>query len=231
MKKIKKSLAVVLCLAMVITTLSACTSTGNTGGSSNPTEAPKPTEEVVTTTEPVVEPTEEPDVTVTEEPTEATTEPVQAEEDVIIRLNDTPFNLSSKDPSTLEEWETFRIYYTLVDANTEYLGHSLFRLDAVDTTGWTITCYPDTTQSCSLDILFTDQDGSYTQVYYLVDGEYKGRVSFIPFFYNETRGTIVGMDYHAEYASPADALYEMYYNPDFGQVQLVHVEDPSPYGL
>ena len=228
MKKIKKSLAVVLLsLAMVITTLSACTSTGNTGGSDpkpTTTEAPQPTE-VVTTTE--VEPTEEP--VVTEEPTEATTEPVQAEEDVIIRLNDTPFNLSSKDPSTLEEWETFRIYYTLVDANTEYLGHTLFRLDAVDTTGWTITCYPDTTQSCSLDILFTDQDGVYTQVYYLVDGEYKGRVSFIPFFYNETRGTIVGMDYHAEYASPADALYEMYYNPDFGQVQLVHVEDPSPY--
>ena len=223
----KKRIATIVCLTLTITMLSACTN-GNTGSDPKPTttEAPQPTE-VVTTTE--VEPTEEP--VVTEEPTEATTEPVQAEEDVIIRLNDTPFNLSSKDPSTLEEWETFRIYYTLVDANTEYLGHSLFRLDAVDTTGWTITCYPDTTQSCSLDILFTDQDGSYTQVYYLVDGEYKGRVSFIPFFYNETRGTIVGMDYHAEYASPADALYEMYYNPDFGQVQLVHVEDPSPYGL
>ena len=230
----KKSVVTGLCLALALATLSACTSTGSTGAS----EEPQATEKAVveeTATESTEETTEEnteadgqsADAETTEEPTE----PVQAEEDVIIRLNDTPFNLSSKDPSTLEEWETFRIYYTLVDANMDYSGHTLFRLDAVDTTGWTITCYPDTTQSCSFDIFFTDQEGQYTQVYYVVDGEYKGRVNFIPFFYNETRGTIVGMDLHAEYAEPADALCELYFNSDFGELQLVHVEDPSPYGL
>ena len=225
----KKRIATIVCLTLTITMLSACTSTGNTGSDPKPTttEAPQPTE-VVTTTE--VEPTEEP--AVTEEPTEEpeVTAPVQ-EEDVIIRLNDIPFNLSSKDPSIVKDWDTFWLNYTLVDANMDYSGHTLFRLDAVDTTGWTITCYPDTTQSCSFDIFFTDQEGQYTQVYYVVDGEYKGRVNFIPFFYNETRGTIVGMDLHAEYAEPADALCELYYNTDFGELQMVHVEDPSPYGL
>ena len=221
----KKRIATIVCLTLTITMLSACTN-GNTGSDS------KPTEEVVTTTEPVAEPTEEPDVTVTEEPEVTTTpEPVQ-EEDVIIELNSIPFNLSSQDPFILEDWEEFGMYFTLEDANMQYGELTLYRIDSLDTTDWTISCYPDTTQEpLSFDIFFTSQMDQYTQVVYLVDGEYEGKANFIPFFYNETRGCIVGMDVHTEYNNPADALRELYFNPTFGELQLVPVEDPSIYGL
>ena len=98
------------------------------------------------------------------------------------------------------------MYFALTDANMEYQGHTLYRIDSLDTSEWTVPCYPDATQTCSFDVLFMDQIVEYTQLCYVVDGEYKGRVNFIPFFYNETRGTIVGMDLHAEYAEPAAGL-------------------------
>lgn len=229
MKKIK-SLAVVLSLALVITMLSACTSTGNTGGSdSNPTEAPKPTEEVVTTTAPVVEPTEEPDVTVTEEPTEEPEVTTVQEEDVIIRLTSRPFDITTKDPSILLDWDEFWMYYALVDANAEYNGHTLFRIDSLDTSEWTVPCHPDATQTCSLDVLFTDQVGEYTQVCYVVDGEYKLISNFIPLFYNVTQGYLVGVDLHAEYADPVDALCYVSFDSNFEELLTIHLEDPSPY--
>lgn len=227
MKKSKKSLAVVLVLSLVITMLSACTSTGNTGGSdSKPTttEAPQPTE-VVTTTE--VEPTEEP--VVTEEPTEEPEVTTVQEEDVIIRLTSRPFDITTKDPSILLDWEEFWMYYALVDANAEYNGHTLYRIDSLDTSEWTVPCYPDATQTCSLDVLFTDQSEEYTQVCYVVDGEYKLISNFIPLFYNVTQGYLVGVDLHAEYADPVDALCYVSFDSNFKELLTIHLEDPSPY--
>jgi hypothetical protein len=55
--------------------------------------------------------------------------------------------------------------------------------------------------------------------------------SFIPFFYNETKGCIVGLDISTEYAEPRDALAELRYLPEFGELGLSRVEDPSIYGF
>ena len=230
MKKIKKSLTVVLSLAMVITMLSACTSTGNTGEDPKPTttvEDPKPTEEVVTTTEPEVEPTEGP--TVTEEPTE---EPVPvSEEDVIIELNCFTYDFNNSDPMDLLLYENAAYMYMLEDANVEAGGTELYRIVDPDTTNLTIHGYPDATEVYSVDGVFFTNVDSYTGVYFLVDGEYLSMPSFIPFFYNETKGCIVGLDISTEYSETRDALAELRYLPEFGELGLSRVEDPSIYGF
>lgn len=228
MKKIKKSLAVVLCLIMTSVILSACTSSnGSTGEDPKPTttvEDPKPTEEVVTTTEPAVEPTEEP--TTVEEPTE---EPVPvSEEDVIIRINCFNYDFDNSDPMDLLLYENVAYMYMLEDANVEAGGTELYRVADLNT-NLTIHGYPDATEVYSIDGVFFTNVDSYTGVYFLVDGEYLSMPSFIPFFYNETKGCIVGLDISTEYAEPRDALSELRYLPEFGQLGLSRVENPNDY--
>lgn len=226
MKKIKKSLAVVLCLIMTSVILSACTSSnGSTGEDPKPTttvEDPKPTEEVVTTT-PEVEPTEEP--TTVEEPTEV------SEEDVIIELNCFTYDFNNSDPMDLLLYENVAYMYMLEDANVEAGGTELYRIVDPDTTNLTIHGYPDATEEHSVDGVFFTNVDSYTGVYFLVDGEYLSMPSFIPFFYNETKGCIVGLSISTEYAEPRDALFELRYLSDFDQLALYPVEDPSIYGF
>ena len=225
MKKIKKSLAVVLCLIMTSVILSACTSSnGSTGEDPKPTttvEDPKPTEEVVTTT-PEVEPTEEP--TTVEEPTEEPT-PV-SEEDVIIRINCFNYDFDHSDPMDLLLYENVAFMYMLEDANVEAGGTELYRVADLNT-NLTIHGYPDATEVYSVDGVFFTNVDSYTGVYFLVNGEYLSMPSFIPFFYNETKGCIVGLDISTEYAEPRDALFELRYLSDFDQLSLYPVENPN----
>ena len=227
MKKIKKSLAVVLCLIMTSVILSACTSSnGSTGEDPKPTttvEDPKPTEEVVTTT-PEVEPTEEP--TTVEEPTEEPT-PV-SEEDVIIRINCFNYDFDHSDPMDLLLYENVAFMYMLEDANVEAGGTELYRVADLNT-NLTIHGYPDATEVYSVDGVFFTNVDSYTGVYFLVNGEYLSMPSFIPFFYNETKGCIVGLDISTEYAEPRDALCELRYLSDFDQLSLIRVEASSIY--
>ena len=223
----KKRIATIVCLTLTITMLSACTSTGNTGEDPEPTttvEDPKPTEEVTTVT-PEVEPTEEP--TTVEEPTE---EPVTASEDVIIELNCFTYDFNS-DPMDLLLYENVAYMYMLEDANVEAGGTELYRIVDPDTTNLTIHGNPDATELHSVDGIFFTNVDSYTGVYFLVDGEYLSMPSFIPFFYNETKGCIVGLDISTEYARPEDALFELCYLSDFEQLDLRRVEDPSIYGF
>ena len=223
----KKRIATIVCLTLTITMLSACTSTGNTGEDPEPTttvEDPKPTEEVTTVT-PEVEPTEEP--TTVEEPTE---EPVTASEDVIIELNCFTYDFNS-DPMDLLLYENVAYMYMLEDANVEAGGTELYRIVDPDTTNLTIHGNPDATELHSVDGIFFTNVDSYTGVYFLVDGEYLSMPSFIPFFYNETKGCIVGLSISTEYARPEDALFELCYLSDFEQLDLRRVEDPSIYGF
>ncbi len=121
------------------------------------------------------------------------------------------------------------MYYALTDANAEYNGHNLYRIDSLDTSEWTVASFQDATQTYSLDVLFTDQSEEYTLVVYVVDGEYKLISNFIPLYYNVTTGTLVGVDLHAEYADPLDALCEVYFDPNFEELLTIPLEDPSPY--
>ena len=224
----KKRIATIVCLTLTITMLSACTSSnGNTREDPKPTttvEDPKPTEEVTTVT-PEVESTEEPTETV--EPTE---EPVTASEDVIIELNCFTYDFNS-DPIDLLLYENVAYMYMLEDANVEAGGTELYRIVDPDTTNLTIHGNPDATELHSVDGIFFTNVDSYTGVYFLVDGEYLSMPSFIPFFYNETKGCIVGLDISTEYARPEDALFELCYLSDLEQLDLRRVEDPSIYGF
>ena len=184
--------------------------------------------------EPTEEATEEPEVT--EEATEAPAEDAEAteeaaqEEDVIIELNCFTYDFNS-DPMDLLLYENVAYMYMLEDANVEAGGTELYRIVDPDTTNLTIHGNPDATELHSIDGIFFTNVDSYTGVYFLVDGEYLSMPSFIPFFYNETKGCIVGLDISTEYARPEDALFELCYLSDFEQLDLRRVEDPSIYGF
>jgi hypothetical protein len=183
--------------------------------------------------EPTEEATEEPGVT--EEATEAPAEDAEAteeaaqEEDVIIRINCFNYDFEHSDPFDLLLYENVAYMYMLEDANVEAGGTELYRVADLDTTNLTIHGYPDATEVHSVDGVFFTNVDSYTGVYFLVDGEYLSMPSFIPFFYNETKGGIVGLDISTEYAEPRDALFELRYLSDFDQLSLIPVEDSSIY--
>ena len=183
--------------------------------------------------EPTEEATEEPEVT--EEATEAPAEDAEAteeaaqEEDVIIKLNCFDYDFDHSDPMDLLLYENVAYMYILEDANVEAGGTELYRIVDPDTTNLTIHGYPDATEEYSVDGIFFTNVDSYTGVYFLVDGEYLSMPSFIPCFYNETKGCIVGLDISTEYAEPRDALEELRYLPEFGQLGLSRVENPDDY--
>ncbi len=226
MRKFKKVAATALCLATTIATLSACSGTGNTGSAPKPaTEDPKPTEEV--TAEPTQEPTEVATVEPTEEPT-ATAEPAQ--EDVIISLTSSPFGFGASDPNKLRHWDDFWIYFMFTDANMEYAEMTLYKLAEIDTTGFWMAGYPDTTQSYNFEMYF-GEEGGYTCVWYVINGEYLAKTDVYPLFYNQTKGCVVGIDTQNCYGPEDVYLVEIYYNKDFESLYSIPVEDPSIYGV
>ena len=221
----KKALATLLCLVMTFGILSGC-SKANTNSKPNEDSADSSIEE--STEESTTEaPTEEPTVTV--EPTE---EPVTvSEEDVIIELNCFTYDFENSGPMDLLLYENVAPMFMLEDANAQAGGTELYRIVDPDTTNLTIHGIPDATELHSVDGIFFTNVDSYTGVYFLVDGEYLSMPSFIPFFYNETKGCIVGLSIRTEYARPEDALFELCYLSDFQQLDLCRVEDPSIYGF
>lgn len=229
MKKMKSLVAAVLSFALVITMLSGCTSNGNTDReTTEPTQ--KPTE--VATVEPTEEPTEvataEPTQEPTEEPTTATAEPAQ--EDVIISLTSSPFGFGASDPNKLVNWDDFWIYYMFTDANVEYAEMTLYKLDEIDTTGFWMAGYPDTTKSYDFEMYF-GEEGGYTRVWYVINGEYLSKTDVYPLFYNQTKGCVVGINTQNCYGPEDVYLVEIYYDEEFESLYAIPVEDPSIYGV
>lgn len=232
MKKIKKSLvAVVLSLAMVITMLSACTSTGNTGSDPKPTttEAPQPTE-VVTTTD--VEPTEEPAVTEepTEEPTitEATPEP---EGDVLIPLWSYTSDMLAvpNDYATLSQFDMnmFISYYDLVVAEETYYSTELLELSGINEEFRVVECTSG--EVCDVDFYISADEYNRPCIWIVNDGNYFYNNNLIPLYYNQTSNCFVA--YKIDRETETVKVVEVCFDTALGILIETTVDDPSVYGL
>jgi hypothetical protein len=250
MKKIKKSLAVVLSLAMVITMLSACTSTGNSDKTaeeptSRPTESvtttepteedsPKPTEEVVTTT-PTQEVTENPTQTPTEEPTVSVTEPVG---DVIIPLyySGKESEIRQVNPADFYDYSNFTMYFYPVTPAGRTLENG-FELNTISYgTRFVLSADPISGQTGTYDVDIYFYCGNLDTMMYMMYyevGDTNGVLdSFIPMWYNETKGCLVGYTRLDEDGEISYVLYEVYYNPIYNNLSSSQVvEDLSLYGF
>lgn len=233
MKKIKKSLAVVLSLIMAIAVLSACTSTEAT---QKPTEEdPKPTEEVVTTTT-EVEPTEEPTATTepTEEPTTTVATP-EPEGDVIIPLWSYTSDMLAvpNDYATLSQFDMnmFISYYDLAVAEETYYSTELLELSGI-TEDFRVAGYAHgatTGEVYDADFYISADDDNRPCVWFVIDGEYYYRNNLIPLYYNQTRNCFIA--YNIDRETETVELVELYCNVDSTSVSKVTVDDPSVYGL
>lgn len=228
--KIKKLIVAILGLSMIVTSFSACTSTGNNKPTTEPTE--KPTE--VVTIEPTV--TEEPTTEPTQEPTESvTTEPSAPEGDVIIELFEPVGTIQSADPDALKSnFDTFFGRFELGPADIVADGHTLFQLTLK---GHNFDVCTQSGEVYNIDIyFFADEFYNTTQIYlYINGGEGVMNVPFIPLFYNQTKKCFVGYTYSdGEEAGSYIAytgLYEMYYAPEANAWIRESVSDPSIYGF
>jgi len=225
MKKIKKSLAVVLSLITTIVVLSACTSTEAT---QKPTEEdPKPTEEVLTTTT-EVEPTEEPVVTVEPTTTEATPEP---EGDVIIQLWSYNSNMLAvpNDYATLSQFDMgmFICYYDLEEAEETYYSTELFSLSGINEEFRVVEC----TSGEVYDIDFYISADEYNRpcIWIVNDGNYFYNNNLIPLYYNQTSNCFVA--YKIDRETETVKVVEVCFDTALGMLIETTVDDPSVYGL
>ena len=220
MKRMEKLAAALLSLVLSVSTLSACSSTGNGGGE-------KPVEETASKqTEAVTETTEETTKESTEETTEATeTEP---EKDIIKAFFDSQWaELVRSSPAELVSYNEYKARCSIFPTDITLGEYELKELKFRNPYNISIdpTCEGDETYSISFYIF--DNSGSVACCY-----EYDGEIDyvtmfFIPLWYNETKGCFVGWtEENGEFA-----LVELYYNPVFGDMSAYPISDMSIYGF
>lgn len=225
----KKGLATLLCLVMTFGILSGCNK-ANTDS--------KPTEDSVDTSieeSTTVGPTEEPTTESTEQPTESVTEPVG---DVIIPLyySGKESEIRQVNPADFYDFSNFTMYFYPVTPAGRTLDNG-FELNTINYgTRFVLSADPISGQTGTydVDIYFYcgDLDTMMYMMYYEV-GDTNGVLdSFIPMWYNETKGCLVGYNRLNEDGEISYVLYEVYYNPirnNLSRSQVV--EDPSLYGF
>ena len=228
MKKMMKIAAASLCLALAITTLSACSSTGNTKPS---TEDPKPTE-AVTTTEPTV--TEEPAVepttesSVTDEPTTA----ASTANDIIPLWNfDVEEQVRQVDP---ESWftdfnNTTFIYIPLLTTDRKIGESTLFQLaDPYFNARTFVLRDPEDVDGTSVEIYFLAGPDNSGAISIEINGE-SNVVSFMPLFYNQSKGCLAG---YMRYSEGDVRFVELYWSSVLGKYMAYDdTFDPSLYGF
>lgn len=232
MKKMKKIIATLVCLVVAIATLSACTSTGNTKPT---TEDPKPTE-----TQPTEVVTTEP--TVTEDPTiEPTTEPsVTAEPSVSSTSNDIiplwDFDVEEQvrqvDP---ESWftdfnNTTFIYIPLLTTDRKIGESTLFQLadPYFNARTFVLKRDPEDVDGTSVEIYFLAGPDNSGAISIEINGE-SNVVSFMPLFYNQSKGCLAG---YMRYSEGDVRFVELYWSSVLGKYMAYDdTFDPSLYGF
>lgn len=235
MKKMMKIAAASLCLALAITTFSACSSNGNTGNNTTP----KPTDEPTTTVEqPTTEVTQTPDVT--EEPT-VTTDPQQTEGDIIplfpAASNDQVHQLTAEELQQASNFitlfnavDTGKVYGTSSDDNraaplytTEFMNRS-FEIGYQQPNGSTVSVtfyFPGPIPGVGSEDSYV-----YDTIYYEIEGGESGTLVLImPLYYNQSRQCLVAYRKKAGVYS----LCEIYFDGTAFSSQIV--EDTSIYGF
>ena len=226
MKKMKKIAATILCLGVAISTLCACSSTGSTKPS---TEDPKPTE-----TQPTEVVSTEP--TVTEDPTiEPTTEPsVSSTSNDIIPLWDFDVEEQVRQVNP-ESWFTdFRdttfIYIPLLTTDRKIDECTLFQLadPYFNARTFVLKRNPEDATGTSAEIYFLAGSDNSGAISIEINGE-STVVSFIPLFYNQSKGCLAG---YMRYSEGDVRFVELYWSSVLGKYMAYDdTFDPSLYGF
>lgn len=221
----KKVLATLLCLVMTFGILSGCSKTNT---DSKPTEA-----SVNSSTEESA--TEEPTTAPTEQPTESVTEPVG---DVIIPLyySGKESEIRQVNPADFYDFSNFTMYFYPVTPAGRTLDNG-FELKTISYgSTFTLSADPidgvDETFEVQIYFYCGDLDTMMYMMYYEV-GDTSGVMdSFIPLWYNQTKGCLVGYNRLNNEGEISYVLYEVYYSPIMGSLSRSQaVEDPSLYGF
>ena len=231
MKKMKKIIATLVCLVMAIATLSACTAnTGNTKPTEEPTE--KPTTEAVVTTEPTV--TDEPIIDPPTEPS-ATAEPTaNPTANEIIPL----WNLDCEDmvrQVSPESWftdfsNTTYIYIPLLTTDRKIGECTLFQLadTSFNARTFVLKRAPEDETGTSVEIYFLAGPDNSSGVSIEINGE-STVVSFMPLFYNQSKGCLAG---YMRYSEGDVRFVELYWSSVLGTYMAYDdTFDPSLYGF
>jgi len=240
MKRIKKVFSVLLCLVIASVMLTACSNGGNDNPAVNSTQATK--EETTTALE---QSSTESDMTQnnTEKQTQESAEPVT--ESVTEPIGDViiPLYYSAKeneirkvDPADFYDYSNFTMYfYPVMPAGKNH--ENGFELNKIKYgTRFVLSADPlvGETGTYDVDIYFYcgDLETMMYMMYYEV-GDTNGVLdSFIPMWYNETKGCLVGYNRLNNDGVISYVLYEVYYSPIRGSLSRSQaVEDPSLYGF
>lgn len=229
MKKMMKIAAASLCLALSITTLSACSSTENTKPS---TEDPKPTEAVTETTTEVTTTTTE--ATTTEE---STTEPaVQAEiiplwnsmtvEGAGLTINQLLSDTPPANWFTSEFISTIGRYWYWSDTGRKVNGNTQYQLVIPGEVNIVLSDPGTEGAERSVDIYFLAASDNSVATYFDAEGS-TATTMFLPLYYNTGKKCLVGYWVNAG----ATTLVECYWNTYSDSYICLDVEDPSLYGF
>lgn len=234
----KKILAAVLSMTMSVAVLSACSSSGNTG------EPISATEEAVV--EETAEATEEPAVTeeTTEEPTEVAEATEEPDDD---NPNEDPYadgiiplyNIMLEDQVKQTEpdlWftnfdETVLPFYQLYTTDKTIDGSALFQLTdlAVEPIESVALRGPEGTDDITNVAIYIYEAYDLTECCFETEDGTQLSVSFVPFFYNEAKGYLVG--YTRPDSNPDNIRFvEVQWIAGANNVRMVDV-DPSEYGF
>ena len=219
MKKMKKIAATLLCIGVAISTLCACSSTGN--GGEQPVEEPttKQTEAVTEATETTTEAT----TTTTEETTEA-----QAG-DVIIYLYDYWADVKNMPPEKVASdfYNTIAPYMPLStvteDADANMTVYRL-TIDGVPQASFILGNGGDSSTEVEVYLCISTA-GASTTSFNTSTGN--SSIDFIPLFYNQTKKCLVG---YSGYNSSNPGFSEAYWD-DVLRTSITVPVDPSLYGF
>ena len=230
-----KIAAILLCLGVAISTLCACSSTGN-GGDQPVEESSKPIEEETTTVEPTEEPTVEPttETTTTAEPT---TEPA-AQAEIIPLWNSMTVEgagltinqlLSDTPPAnwfTSEFISTIGRYWYWSDTGRKVNGNTQYQLVIPGEVNIVLSDPGTEGAERSVEIYFLAASDNSVATYFDAEGS-TATTMFLPLYYNTGKKCLVGYWVNAG----ATTLVECYWNTYSDSYICLDVEDPSLYGF
>ena len=221
MKKLNKIAAMILCLGVAISTLCACSSTGNGGDQPAEETTTKQTEAV--TEAPTTEEISESETTTTVEPTDTQSG------DVIIPLYDYIYaeQIRQMSPeSVASDFYNTIAPYMVLGTVTEDSNMTVYRLtiDGVPQTSFTLGNTGNNATEVEVYLCISTA-GVSTTSFNTSTGN--SSIDFIPLFYNQTKKCLVG---YSGYNSGNPAFSEAYWD-DVLRTSITVPVDSSLYGF
>ena len=230
MKKMKKIAATLLCLGVAISTLCACSSTGNSG--EQPVEEPT-TKQTEAVTE-VPETTTEAPTTTTEETTEAAAEgkiiPLwnsMTVDDSGLTINQLLSDTPPADWFQMDFVGGIGRYWFWAQTDHKVNGSNLYHLELPMCPKGVVVSDPmGDGAEYNVEIYFVAISDEAVSTHFEVEGS-SVSLQFLPLYYDTGKKCVVGYWMNAG----ATTLVECYWSQEIGDYVMQSVEDPSVYGF